>query len=251
MPILPRNIEKAGCLTDNIYNPDITDKSIPGYCLIFLMLFRMKKRSIFLITILFISGSYPCIYGQETSSITDARDGKVYKTVTIKDQIWMGENLAFKTESGCSVYEDVKDYVKIHGYLYTWETATRVCPDGWRLPSMQDWWYLSNFLGGDELSGGKLKQTGTTTWKSPNTGATNSSGFNALSSGRNGDTKKEFIGNTTFFWTNVDDDDVTSWCGALYYDKEVISLYPVNKKEGYSVRCIKKSDTNEKAFDFW
>ncbi len=212
----------------------------------------MKKKSRFLISIVYIIiGIYPCLYGQETDSFTDSRDGKVYKTVKIDDQVWMGENLAFKTVSGYSVYDDIKDYVKTHGYLYSWEAATKACPDGWHLPSMQDWWYLSNFLGGDELSGGKLKQTGTTSWKNPNTGATNSSGFTALSSGRSGDNATEFIGNTTFFWTNVDDDDATSWCGALYSSKAELALYPVNKKDGYSVRCIKNSDKAGKTFDFW
>lgn len=212
----------------------------------------MKRKSKFLITIIFlITGIYFCAYGQETGSFTDARDGKVYKTVKINDQVWMGENLAFKTASGCSVYDNVSDYLKIHGYLYTWEAATKSCPDGWHLPSMQNWWYLSNFLGGDEQAGGKLKQTGTTTWKSPNTGATNSSGFTALSSGRSGDKTMEFIGNSTYFWTNVDDDDVTSWCGALNSYNGELSFHPVNKKDGYSVRCIKNSGQNEKAFDFW
>jgi uncharacterized protein (TIGR02145 family) len=183
--------------------------------------------------------------------MTDPRDGRVYKTVKIDAQIWMAENLAFKTESGCSVYDDVKDYLKTHGYLYTWEVATKACPDGWRLPSMQDWWFLSNFLGGDEVSGGKLKQTGTTSWESPNTGATNSSGFTALSSGRSGDKAMEHIGKTTFFWTNVDDDDATSWCGVLYSSRGDLALIPIEKKNGFSVRCIKNSGGNEKVFDFW
>ncbi len=212
----------------------------------------MKKKSILLISIVYIvTAIYSCTYGQETSSLTDTRDGKVYKTVKINTQIWMGENLAFKTESGCSVYDDIKDYVKTHGYLYTWEAATKACPDGWHLPSMQDWWYLSNYLGGDELAGGKLKQTGTTSWESPNTGATNSSGFAALSSGRSGDKAMEHIGKTSFFWTNVDDDDATSWCGALYSSRGDLALFPVEKKNGFSVRCIKNSDSNEKVFDFW
>ena len=212
----------------------------------------MKKKSFFLISVVYIvTAVYSFTYGQETGSMTDPRDGKVYKTIKIDAQIWMAENLAFKTESGCSVYDDVEDYLKTHGYLYTWEAATKACPDGWRLPSMQDWWFLSNFLGGDEVSGGKLKQTGTTSWESPNTGATNSSGFTALSSGRSGDTAREHIGKTTFFWTNVDDDDATSWCGALYSSRGDLSLYPVEKKNGFSVRCLKNSAGNEKVFDFW
>jgi len=212
----------------------------------------MKNKTNSLITIVYIITAV-CFstYGQEAGSFTDDRDGKVYKTVKIDDQVWMGENLAFKTESGCWVYDDIKDYVKTHGYLYSWQAATKACPAGWRLPSVQDWWYLSTFLGGDDQSGGKLKETGTTSWKSPNAGATNSSGFTALSSGRSGDRNMEQIGNVTFFWTNVDDDDVTSWCAALYSSKIELSLFPTDKKDGYSVRCIKVSDEVKETFDFW
>lgn len=212
----------------------------------------MKRKSGLLIYVLLIvTAVYSFTYAQDPGSLTDPRDGRVYKTVKIDAQVWMAENLAFKTESGISVYDDVKDYMKTHGYLYTWEAATKACPDGWRLPSMQDWWFLSNFLGGDEVSGGKLKQTGTTSWESPNTGATNSSGFTALPGGRSGDQAMEHLGKTAFFWTNVDDDDATSWCGALYHDRADLALYPVEKKNGFSVRCLKNSAGNEKVFDFW
>lgn len=212
----------------------------------------MKEKFTFLIlVVLIITDIYSCTYGQETGTITDARDGKVYKTVKIGDQIWMGENLAFKTESGFMVYDNIKDYVKIHGYLYTWGAATKACPDGWRLPSMQDWWYLSNSLGGDDQAGGKLKETGTTSWKSPNTGATNSSGFTALSSGRSGDKAMGYIGSFTYFWSSEDDDDYNSWCRGLESSNEKLSLHQVEKKNGYSVRCIKKSDKVQEAFDFW
>jgi uncharacterized protein (TIGR02145 family) len=61
----------------------------------------------------------------------------------------------------------------------------------------------------------------------------------------------EHIGNATFFWTNVDDDDVTSWCAALYSSKRELSLFPADKKDGYSVRCIKISDKVQEGFDFW
>ncbi len=200
----------------------------------------MKKISFLLIaTFYFTAGICTYSYAQETGSFTDKRDGKVYKTVKIGDQWWMAENLAFKTENGCWVYEDIKDYVKTHGYLYSWEVAIKACPDGWHLPSMQDWWNLSNFLGGDDPAGGKLKETGTNSWKSPNTGATNSSGFTALSSGRSGDKTMGYIGYMTFFWTSEDEGDESGICRALYSSKGELSLYGVEKKDGYSVRCLK------------
>lgn len=212
----------------------------------------MKRKSIRLISALFVFAAvHACTYGQETGTLTDPRDGRIYKTVRIEERVWMAENLAFRTETGYTVYENVPDYEKTHGYLYTWQAATKACPDGWHLPSMQEWWFLSNFLGGDEQSGGKLKQSGTASWAGPNTGATNSSGFTALASGRADDKAMEYYGKTAFFWTNVDDDDATSWCGALYHDRADLALYPVEKKNGFSVRCIKNSESNEKVFDFW
>ena len=212
----------------------------------------MKKKLIFIIAITYIFTSV-CSYtsGQETGSFTDTRDGKVYKTVKIDDQVWMGENLAFKTEKGCWVYDEIKDYVTTHGYLYSWETASKACPAGWRLPSMQDWWYLSTYLGGDEQAGGRLKETGTTSWKSPNARATNSSGFTALGSGRSGDKNMEYIGTAAFFWTNADDDDAISWCAALSSTYGDLSFEQTEKINGYSVRCIQISDKTQERFDFW
>ena len=180
------------------------------------------------------------MYAQEKGSFTDARDGKAYKTVKIGDQVWMGENLAFKTESGCWVYDDIKGYVKTHGYLYSWEVANKVCPDGWHLPSNAEWDQLSNYLGGPDAAGGKLKATGTDSWKSPNTGATNSSGFTALSSGCSGDNEyKGYLGLMTFFWTSEDEGDGAGICKALYSNKGEITIYGVETKDGYSVRCLK------------
>lgn len=212
----------------------------------------MRMKSSFLIVAIYVFSSVLyCTYGQETNSFTDTRDGKVYKTVKIDDQVWMGENLAFKAEGGCWVYDEVRDYATTHGYLYSWETASKACPAGWRLPSMQDWWYLSNFLGGDDQAGGKLKATGTTSWKSPNARATNSSGFTALGSGRSGDRNLEYLGTAAFFWTNADDDDAISWCAALSSDHGELSFEQTEKRNGYSVRCIMITDKNQKGFDFW
>jgi len=212
----------------------------------------MRMKSSFLILTIYVFASvYYCAYGQEAGSFTDPRDGKVYKTVKIDDQVWMAENLAFKTDAGCWVYDEVKDYAATHGYLYSWETASKACPAGWRLPSMQDWWYLSNYLGGDDQAGGKLKATGTTSWKSPNARASNSSGFTALGSGRSGDKNLQYMGTAAFFWTNADDDDAISWCAALSSDHGELSFEQTEKRNGYSVRCIRISDKTEKSFDFW
>ncbi len=202
----------------------------------------MKKRITipFAVILIIAVGFYTCTIAQETGSFTDKRDNKEYKSVKIGDQWWMGENLKYKTSNGCLVYEGVEKYQETYGYLYTWETALNVCPDGWHLPSDAEFEKLSNFLGGADEAGGKLKEAGTTHWNSPNAGATNSSGFSALAAGYNGsDAYKVFIGLNAYFWSydeTVADSEVAR---ALYSNKGAFSRYGITRENGLSVRCIK------------
>ena len=186
------------------------------------------------------TGNNICTYAQETGSFTDSRDDKVYKTVKIGDQWWMSENLVYKSNNGCFTYDEIEDYVKNHGYFYNWETANNVCPEGWHLPSDSEFEKLSNYLGGPDAAGGKLKEAGTTHWNSPNAGATNSSGFSALASGRSNDNEyKGYLGLMTFFWSSDEDDSENAWGRALYSAKGEFTRYYAEKKDGFSVRCIK------------
>ena len=180
-------------------------------------------------------------YSQETGSFTDSRDGHEYLTVNIGDQWWMGENMAYKTASDCWVYEGVEGYAETYGYLYSWESAKEVCPEGWHLPSDAEYVTLVSSLGGYfETAGGKLKEAGTAHWKSPNAGATNSSGFTALSCGTSGDNEgKYYLGVMTFFWTWEDMDDELGAAFALFSAKAEFSRYGQDKGDGASVRCLK------------
>lgn len=84
----------------------------------------------------------------ETGSFTDLRDGKIYKTVKIGDQWIMAENLAYKPDKGMFwAYEDEESNIAIYGYLYDWETAMNIAPDGWHLPSRKEWMTLKKTLG--------------------------------------------------------------------------------------------------------
>jgi uncharacterized protein (TIGR02145 family) len=84
----------------------------------------------------------------ETGSFTDPRDGKIYKTVKVGDQWIMAENLAYKTDNGKFwAYENDENNIAIYGYLYDWETAMNIAPEGWHLPSRKEWLAIQKTLG--------------------------------------------------------------------------------------------------------
>jgi uncharacterized protein (TIGR02145 family) len=136
-------------------------------------------------------------------------DGNSYRTVTIGSQVWMAENLRttrfndnetipmvkdstawnkLTTPAFCWYINDNSSLQKIYGALYNWFTVNsgKLCPAGWHVPSDREWIELRTYLGGEDLAGGKLKESGTSHWQSPNAGATNESGFTALPSGMRG-----------------------------------------------------------------
>lgn len=179
--------------------------------------------------------------------LTDPRDGKVYKTVTIGDQVWMAQNLAYRPERarGWS-YRNNRRNLETYGYLYDWNTAQEVCPPGWRLPSFQDWEKLGESLGGVEAAGGKLKSTGTLKdrsglWESPNLGATNESGFSGLPGGiRYSNGAFEHIGEFGFFWSSTPTPYDAEWSfgRTLIANRSDLHRNEVPKGAGMSVRCL-------------
>ena len=196
--------------------------------------------------------------GKIGSTFTDSRDGKVYKTVTIGSQVWMAENLAYlpsvvgpETSSYTIPYYYLYEYngtvvadakaisrFRIYGVLYNWEAAKSACPTGWHLPSDAEWTQLMDYLGGDELAGGKLK--GTTHWISPNTGANNQTGFTALPGGlRNFGGSFGNVGYGGYWWcaTRINTDEAISWM--LSHCCSGIASTSASKELGFSVRCLR------------
>ena len=115
-----------------------------------------------------------------------------------------------------------------------------LAPQGWHIPSDKEWNTLSSAFGGDEKSGGKLKEKGTVHWKSPNNEATNESGFTALPGGLNysyGTFVKK--GTTGYWWTTVEDGDDTAILYSLNYEDGALFNLFLNKGVGISVRCMK------------
>ena len=191
---------------------------------------------------LFLAMSYTILAQNSTSeSFIDPRDGKQYRTVIIGNQTWMAENLNFNTDTGSWAYDNDLKKSSIYGRLYSRPAACEACPSGWRLPSDVDWHALGEYIGGLTVAGGKMKETGTKHWNSPNVGATNESGFSALPAGYYFDGNYYDIGKSSSFWSSSASGygDQYVWHRFFYHNIPAIYRYRYNyTKFGYSVRCI-------------
>jgi uncharacterized protein (TIGR02145 family) len=211
----------------------------------------------------------------------------IYKTVEIGDQTWMAQNLKVtryadgtkipfldndlawfhltREDKAYSWYEDRASNGFVHGALYTWAATVRglevsdlnpsgiqgVCPDGWHVPSDDEWKQLEKHLGMDisqtnaegwrgEEEGGALKKEGYGLWKRPNADASNESGFNALPSGfRHGSGESLGLTETARFWTTSKNGYSYAWYRQLDFDKSSIKRHYEGVYRGHSVRCIK------------
>jgi uncharacterized protein (TIGR02145 family) len=189
-------------------------------------------------------------------------DGNVYHTVKIGDQTWMVENLKTKHyNDGVEInyvdnnatwgtltipaycwYDNNEDGYKDYGALYNWYAASssKLCPAGWHVPSQSEWETLVTYLGGYDLAGGKLKESGTAHWVSPNTSADNSSGFTGLPSGShytNG--SFYYLGKFGWIWSITESSATEAWHIYMQYNTGAIVGKAGTKADGFAVRCIK------------
>ena len=190
-----------------------------------------------------------------TGSFTDTRDGTTYKTVKIGSHWWMSENLNYQTDSASWCYNNDPQMCAVYGRLYTLEAALEACPSGWRLPTNEEYSALEVHLGMDPEDdnlyvkapyraltvGGKLKEAGTTHWKSPNSDANNSSGFTALPAGyRDLTGVSRYLGEQAWYWTSSQGSTVGAHVRELYYNETGVGAHmDIWYEFGLSVRCIK------------
>lgn len=176
------------------------------------------------------------VYG----SFTDTRDKRKYKTVIIGGQTWLAENFAFKPSSGNYWAINGNDInIAKFGYLYDWNTANAIAPEGWHLPSIEEWEILIKALGGNEIAGGKMK--GLNGWESPNTGATNESGFGAVAAGEREPVYGTYdeIGSKAAFWSSSSTGKKGAIPCYLLSTSSVIGIQPIYRDYGMSVRLVK------------
>lgn len=187
--------------------------------------------------------------------------GYDYQTVLIGEQCWFAENLRTEyyqngesipfLESGWNQlstpaftsYNNNSDLSATYGYLYNWfaVAGSNICPLDWRVSTQEDFNILHDELGGTEIAGGHMKAVGFEFWQEPNEGATNSSGLTALPGGwLNGGSDEFFhLGMTARWWTSSEYSTILGVGHRLWHDQENASFPGVDKKDGYSVRCVK------------
>jgi uncharacterized protein (TIGR02145 family) len=193
------------------------------------------------------------------------QEGNVYKTIVIGNQEWMAENLktstyrngdaimnetdagqwsVLTTGASCS-YDNNSQNDCPYGKLYNWYAVAdprNVCPTGWHVPNDAEWTVLTNYAGGVEVAGGKMKSTGIQHWPNPNTDATNETGFSGLPGGiRYYDGTSQFsgIGQSGYWWSSSQFDTHNSWSRNLRSYDGFASWETRVKQSGLSVRCIR------------
>jgi uncharacterized protein (TIGR02145 family) len=165
---------------------------------------------------------------QQIGSFTDKRDGKTYKTVKIGNQLWMAENLAFKTDNGCWAYDDNQNNIEKYGYLYNWETTKNICPNGWNLPSEAEFETLLNDYGENYTAAFQALIPG------------GQSGFSDVLAGwRYYDGGFDEINICAFFWSSSSAEEGYAYCLSIDGNEDWGYVSTYSKSEGHSVRCLK------------
>ena len=149
------------------------------------------------------------------------------------------------TGAWCWYNNDSATYAATYGRIYNWYAVNDVrglAPANYHIPSNAEWTRLTSYLGGLPVSGGKLKEVGTSHWQSPNTSATNSSGFTALPGGdRNTNADFGNIGSAGSWWTSSAYSSSEAYVFVQwYYDNNTNNGY-WNKRVGTTVRCLRDS----------
>ena len=196
------------------------------------------------------------------SNFTDDRDNKSYPSVQIGTQCWMAKSLNIGTMIQSNQNQTDNDVIEKHCYdndpancdiyggKYTWQEMMQyatlegeqgICPEGWHIPTNDEWKTLTNFLGGQDVAGGKLKETGTVHWKSPNTDATNSSGFTGLPGGHGGYQTYYGLSSDGRWWASSLHDANYAYARRLVYDDGKIPemISSISGNTGSGVRCVK------------
>ena len=214
-----------------------------------------------------------CITGFSSCTVTNRNidqikdvDGNTYHTVVIGEQVWMVENLQATHLNDGTPIQNVENYDKwsnltlpsfswynndtmyssTYGALYNFYVVEteKLCPEGWHVPTDEDWTELEKYYEGASVAGGSLKTKGTEFWKTPNAVAVNADGFSALPGGYRSYTGTFNLQRIAgFWWSSTQKNWYSAGVKVLYrnlsYDQINMVRDIAEKTNGFSVRCIK------------
>lgn len=192
----------------------------------------MINRRVLLPTVtIFIVSLFSC---SNENEFKDPRDGKIYKTVKIGNQVWMAENLNYEDGKDSYCYDDIKTNCDKYGKLYSMKAVEKAIPPGWHLPSREEWQILLDSIGNNEkdiykniIFGGK-------------------SGFNVIFAGGRYDDFTD-LDEEAHFWTSNQKELIFrfrnyGWSADVvhvYKKKRYVIIGSSDVKSALSVRCIK------------
>ncbi len=195
------------------------------------------------------------------ATVTDM-DGNVYTTVIVGTQEWLGENLkttkyrngkpiphasgwvsGISTDAYCNYYND-ESLGLLYGRIYSWQAVNdtnNIAPEGWHVATDSEWNTLIAYLGGYNVVGCKLKETGTVHWRSPNVGATNESGFTAVPTGIVSFQGFNFGDTEANWWATMDKGATQVFFRYITSGSTVLVQLEYNYEDsyGFHVRCVK------------
>ncbi|MFA9389613.1 MAG: FISUMP domain-containing protein [Prolixibacteraceae bacterium] len=219
----------------------------------------MTKFISMLILVFICSGN---LWAQITGTFKDKRDGQIYKTIEIGDQLWMAENLRYRVnnvvEENVAIQEEVgfdfaqgypesDKYKPEFGLYYTWKEANVACPAGWKLPSKTDWEKLFEEVGGKEIAGARLASR-SEIWKEPFDPKIEACGFNIEPTGYRFYILYRLweVGKRSFYWssTELHEQSAIGFDFHAGYSEVFGGQLGYRKENATSVRCIKSTKEN-------
>jgi uncharacterized protein (TIGR02145 family) len=215
----------------------------------------------------YATNSLGTVYGNETrfttNGIVSDISGNIYRTITIGTQVWMAENLTtVRYRNGDSIrlvndpiewgtlvtgaysnYNNNQTNSGEYGRLYNWyavNDSRNLAPAGWHVATDADWTVLTTYLGGTNVAGGKLKESGSAHWISLNEASNNETGFTALPGGYRYYTGTyELIDDFGFWWSATEASASNGWYRYILSAGSAVYRHNLTKKMGASVRCVK------------
>jgi len=196
----------------------------------------------FLLSLIFLFAQCASLKNATSGTFKDKRDGQTYKWLRLKDgKKWIVQNLNYEmADSWC--YDDMDSNCAKYGRLYNWEAAMKACPEGWRLPSDDEWWAMAshygkayNFRRGQETNEGDA--AGKAAYKALI--QEGDSGFSVLLGGRlYSDGSFYDLGDRGYYWSSSEQSSSRAWYYGFYIGSEYLFRHHDGKSVGRSCRCL-------------